>query len=116
MMSDRGRPKITVPTKQFRVTVPSADAEVCEWVKHQHNLSSGVRTLIKEFVSENGYDADSTCVQPETRKPQRLNANLRVPPEPASQAQIPPVLPQSDNNDNKEEDAAEMLASMMSDT
>lgn len=52
--------------KRYRFTVPSQDAYVQEWIEAQINLSTSIRTLIREDIQKNGY-TDVTCREVEQR-------------------------------------------------
>lgn len=45
---------------QFKVSYPSADKQVSDWINAQHNLSASVRMLIKTYVAKHGF-TDATC-------------------------------------------------------
>ena len=47
---------------RFRVSVPSNDKTVIEWIANQANLSYSFRVLVKEYVREHGL-TDATCME-----------------------------------------------------
>jgi AT hook motif. len=48
--------------ERFRVSVPSNDATVLEWIENQANLSYSFRVLVREYVREYGM-TDATCME-----------------------------------------------------
>lgn len=45
---------------RFRFSVPKADVSVLSWIESQANLSSSIRTLIRNRIAEHGM-SDVTC-------------------------------------------------------
>lgn len=68
----------TVPrpqSRRFRVSVPEADESVLAWIGAQSDLSTSVRSLIREAIERHGY-RDATCYpvqqQPRRGRPPKL--------------------------------------------
>jgi len=66
-------------TNRFRISIPTADTAVIEWLKNQTNISFSLRVLIKEAIAQDGYidvtcRADSSMGQPKRagRPPKKL--------------------------------------------
>ncbi|MCL2386890.1 MAG: hypothetical protein FWC89_04980 [Defluviitaleaceae bacterium] len=57
--------------KRFRISIPTADTAVLEWLKNQTNVSFSLRVLIKDAIAQDGY-MDVTCrANPSMGKPRR---------------------------------------------
>lgn len=52
--------------KRYRFTVPAQDEYVQQWIDAQINISTSIRTLIREDIQKNGY-TDVTCREVEQR-------------------------------------------------
>ena len=94
-------------SKRFRISVPTDDISVIEWLRRQENISFSLRVLIKDSIAQHGY-MDVTCLaDPSMGKPRGPgrppgNSASNVAsyqgysePEPLSQSALPQQYPQA---------------------
>lgn len=46
---------------RYHFTVPLSDVQIAEWVEKQHNFSTSLRIVIKDFIAKHGM-TDASCM------------------------------------------------------
>jgi len=76
--------------KRYRLSVPSEDTQIHEWMEAQQNVSFSIRMLIKESISKYGI-ADVTCVPAKLRQGRPTEEESQVRQRTGGTEQVAPV-------------------------
>lgn len=122
-MGDSGR------SIRYHFTAPASDTQIAEWVNNQHNFSTSMRIVIKDYIARHGM-TDASClplsfsVEPiennSIEEPMVATTKKEVSNEVAEPVDTPEQVvakanPQTEKPAVKEKDnAADMLADMLS--
>lgn len=84
--------------RRFNLTVPMADESVIAWLDMQENKSVSVRTIVRDYITRNGY-TDPLCLPVEQgprrgRPPGSIDVEREPVIEPATDKRTAPKKPQ----------------------
>lgn len=48
-------------TIRYHFSAPASDVQIAEWIEAQHNFSSSIRLVIKDYIAKHGM-IDATCL------------------------------------------------------